>query len=94
MMALTLAYMENDANDIQGLHGAQAKVQEFLNSAATKSIVECYANLQWSMLYFYSLHDKPLLCEYGGISGADESKYKPHLTIMVIEVLETMCVQS
>ena len=79
MIALTLAYMENDANAIQGLHGAQAKVQEFLNSPATKAIVGCHANLQWSMLYFYSLHDNPLLCEYGGISGADEKSYKPHV---------------
>ena len=45
MMSLTLAYMENDANDIQGLHGAQTKVQEFLNSPATKSVVEWHANL-------------------------------------------------
>ena len=31
------------------------------------------------MLYFYSLHDSPLLCEYGAISGADETRYQPHV---------------
>ena len=78
MMAITLAYMENDANDIQGLHGAQSKVQEYLNSPATTAIMNCHAELKWGMLYFYSLHDNPLLCEYGAISGCDEKTYQPH----------------
>ena len=78
MMAITLAYMENDANDIQGLHRAQNKVQEFLNSPAAAAITNCQAELKWGMLYFYSLHDNSLLCEYGAISGCDENSYQPH----------------
>ena len=78
MTALALAYMENDASDIQGLHDGQGKVQEFLKSPAVQAVTTCEANPVRHAL-FYSLHDSPLLCEYGAISGADEEHYKPHV---------------
>ena len=79
MTALVLAYIENDASDIQGLHGGQGKVQEFLKSPAVQAVTTCDANLMWGMLFFYRLHDIPLLCEYGALSGADEEHYNPHV---------------
>ena len=79
MTALALAYMKNDASDIQGLHGGQGKVQEFLKSPPVQAVTTCEANLMWGMLFFYSLHESPLLCEYGAISGADKEHYKPHV---------------
>ena len=51
MTALALAYMENDASDIQGLHGGQGKVQEFLKLPAVQAVTSCEANLMWGMLF-------------------------------------------
>ena len=52
MTALALAYMENDASDIQGLHGGQVRVQEFLKLPAVQVMTTCEANLMWGMLFF------------------------------------------
>ena len=80
MMTLHLTYMNHDSVDITGVQGAQQKIQDFLSSPPVKSITKCDANLRSFMLYFFRLHDSPLMCQYGEISGLDPTNpdFVPH----------------
>ena len=75
-MAVHLEYMKHDSHDIEGVQGATAKVNEFMNSPAIKAITDCRATLKIFMLYFYRLADSPLCCQYGEMQGLDTTRGK------------------
>ena len=70
-VALHLEYMNHDSHDIEGIQGATAAVNDFMNSPAIRAITDCRATLKMFMLYFYRLADSPLCCQYGEVQGLD-----------------------
>ena len=77
-MALHFAYMQNDSHDIEGIQGASQKIQALFSTLPFRNITECESSLRLFMLYFYRLHDSPLMAQYGEISGLSPKEHKPH----------------
>ena len=77
-MALHFAYMQNDSHDIGGVAGAALKIQDLFSTMPFRNITECESSLRLFMLYFYRLHDSPLMAQYGEISGLSPKDHKPH----------------
>ena len=68
LTALILSYVKHDKTDLTGTQSSQL-ADDFLNSQAIQTAINCEATLVTGAAYFHVYFDSPLLCEYGRIGG-------------------------